>query len=133
MSTLLEVNNLSVRFPVSDGLFKKSYLNAVDDVSFSIKRGETLAIVGESGSGKTTTGLAVANLVKAHCGEVLLDSENLLLKEGEALRNVRQKVQFIFQDPYSSLNPRKRAQDIVTEPLNSLTDKTAELMNFSRQ
>jgi len=126
MSTLLEVNNLSVRFPVSDGLFKKSYLNAVDDVSFSIKRGETLAIVGESGSGKTTTGLAVANLVKAHCGEVLLDSENLLLKEGEALRNVRQKVQFIFQDPYSSLNPRKRAQDIVTEPLNSLTDKTAE-------
>ena len=123
--SLLEVNNLSVRFPVSAGLFKKSYLYAVDDVSFSVNRGETLAIVGESGSGKTTTALAVANLVKAYSGEVMLDSENILAKEGEALRHIRQKVQFIFQDPYSSLNPRKRAQDIVTEPLNSLTDKTA--------
>jgi len=124
MSTLLEVNNLSVRFPVSGELFKKNYLQAVDDVSFTINRGETLAIVGESGSGKSTTALAVAKLVDAHSGQVVLDGENILQKDGEALRNIRRKVQFIFQDPYSSLNPRKRAQDIVTEPLNSLSRKS---------
>ncbi len=124
MTRLLEVKNLSVRFPVSSELFKKNYLQAVDDVSFAIDRGKTLAIVGESGSGKSTTALAVAKLVEAHGGQVLLDGENVLQKDGDALRNVRRKVQFIFQDPYSSLNPRKRAQDIVTEPLSSLTRKS---------
>ena len=122
---LVNVENLTVRFEVKRGIGfgKKSYLYAVDDVSFAVKRGETLAIVGESGSGKTTAALAVARLVSAHQGQVVLDGEDILSKEGEALRQTRQKVQFIFQDPYSSLNPRKRAEAIVREPLDSLSDK----------
>jgi len=120
--TLLDVENLSVRFPVKrGGLFSsKSYLYAVDDISFSVKRGETLAIVGESGSGKTTAALAVARLVNAFKGSVELDGDNFLELEDEALRQARAKVQFIFQDPYASLNPRLRAEAIVREPLDSL-------------
>lgn len=126
MSDLLKVENLTVQFEVErgSGWNKKSYLYAVDDVSFTIKKGETLAIVGESGSGKTTAALAVARLVKANGGTVALDGENILQKKAEDLRQTRQKVQFIFQDPYSSLNPRKRAEAIVREPLDSLSHKT---------
>ena len=102
---LLKVEHLTVRFATKRGLGRKSYLYAVDDVSFEIKRGETLAIVGESGSGKTTTALAVARLVAAHEGTVELDGNNFLALGGEALRKARAKLQFIFQDPYSSLNP----------------------------
>ena len=120
---LLKVDNLTVRFAVKrGGMFaKKSYLYAVDDVSFEVKRGETLAIVGESGSGKTTTALAISRLVNASSGKVDLAGENFLELEGEALRQARTKVQFIFQDPYSSLNPRLRAGAVVREPLDSLT------------
>lgn len=123
---LLDVNDLTVRFEVKrGGMFSpKSYLYAVDDISFAVKRGETLGIVGESGSGKTTAALAVARLVTAHAGTADLAGDDILSKEGEDLRAMRQKVQFIFQDPYSSLNPRKRAQDIVREPLDSLSDKS---------
>jgi peptide/nickel transport system ATP-binding protein len=128
MSDLLKVKNLIVRFEVKrgGGWSKKSYLYAVDDVSFNVKKGETLAIVGESGSGKTTAALAVARLVKAHSGTVALAGEDILQKEAEDLRQTRQKVQFIFQDPYSSLNPRKRAEAIVREPLDSLSAKPEE-------
>ncbi len=121
---LLDVQNLTVRFEVKRGWGKKSYLYAVDDVSFQVPRGQTLGIVGESGSGKTTAALAVARLVFAHSGTALLDGDDILSKEGEDLRRMRQRVQFIFQDPYSSLNPRKRVSDIVREPLDSLSDKT---------
>ena len=128
MSDLLKVENLTVRFEVKrgGGWNKKSYLYAVDDVSFTVKKGETLAIVGESGSGKTTAALAVARLVKAYSGKVALAGEDILQKEAEALRQTRQKVQFIFQDPYSSLNPRKRAEAIVREPLDSLSRKSED-------
>lgn len=121
---LLDVENLTVRFAVRRGgtFGRKQFLDAVDGVSFALARGETLAIVGESGSGKTTTALAVARLVAAHSGRVELDGADILGLEGEALRKVRRKVQFIFQDPYSSLNPRQRAEDVVREPLQSLTD-----------
>jgi len=119
---LLNVANLTVQFPVKRGsLFgKKKWLRAVDDVSFTIRRGETLALVGESGSGKTTVALAAARLVKAQSGQVALDGENFLALDDEALRAARAKLQFIFQDPYSSLNPRLRAEAIVQEPLASL-------------
>ena len=122
---LLRVENLRVEFAVKrGGLFSgKSYLRAVDDISFAVKPGETLSIVGESGSGKTTAALAVARLVEAAGGEVTLDGQGVLGLEGEALRQLRTKVQFIFQDPYSSLNPRRRAEALVREPLDSLTDK----------
>ena len=122
---LLDVKNLTVRFEVKRGGWgQKSYLYAVDDVSFSVPRGQTLGIVGESGSGKTTAALAVARLVSAYKGAALLGEDDILTKEGEALRRMHQRVQFIFQDPYSSLNPRKRVSDIVREPLDSLSDKS---------
>ena len=119
---LLDVEHLGVRFPVKrGGLFGgKSYLCAVDDISFSVMPGETLAIVGESGSGKTTAALAVARLVQAYQGSVKLGDHDFLKLEGEELRKARAKVQFIFQDPYASLNPRLRAEAIVREPLDSL-------------
>lgn len=119
---LLDVQNLTVRFAVKrGGLFGRAkHLYAVDDISFKIKRGETLAIVGESGSGKTTAALAVARLVNAHKGSVNLDGTNFLSLEDEDLRQARSKMQFIFQDPYSSLNPRIRAEKIVREPLDNL-------------
>ena len=125
---LLQVENLGVRFAIKrGGLFgEKRYLYAVDDVSFSLKRGETLAIVGESGSGKTTTALAIARLVDAYTGRVRVADQDVLGIEGEDLRQIRRKVQFIFQDPYSSLNPRQRAEDIVREPLQSLTETSRE-------
>ena len=123
---LLTVDKLGVRFAVKrgGGWGKRAYLYAVDDVSFTVNRGETLDIVGESGSGKTTAALAVARLTAAYTGSVKLDGQELLGLEGEELRQARNKVQFIFQDPYSSLNPRQRAEDIVREPLVSLTDKS---------
>ncbi|NRB30308.1 MAG: ABC transporter ATP-binding protein [Rhizobiaceae bacterium] len=119
---LLEVKDLTVRFPVKrGGIFGgKSYLYAVDDISFEVKRGETLAIVGESGSGKTTAALAVARLVEAYSGTVRLGDEDFLALKDDDLRRARAKVQIIFQDPYASLNPRLRAEDIVSEPIESL-------------
>ena len=119
---LLSVQNLGVRFPVKRAglLSPKSYLYAVDDVSFAVKPGQTLAIVGESGSGKTTAALAVANLVDAYQGQVRLGGGDFIGLSGEALRQARARVQFIFQDPYASLNPRLRAEAIVREPLDSL-------------
>ncbi|WP_238365037.1 ABC transporter ATP-binding protein [Mesobacterium pallidum] len=122
---LLEARNLSVRFPVrARGWGKKAYLTAVDDVSFTVKKGQTLAIVGESGSGKTTAALAIARLVAGETtGEVLLDGRDIVPLTGEQLKDMRRRVQVIFQDPYSSLNPRARVEDIVREPLDNLTDK----------
>lgn len=121
-NTLLNVENMTVRFAVKRGrgFGKNAYLHAVDDVSFTIKKGETLAIVGESGSGKTTTALAVARLVDSYKGKVMLGDTDLLTLGDEELRQARARVQFIFQDPYSSLNPRLRAADIVREPMESL-------------
>jgi peptide/nickel transport system ATP-binding protein len=119
---LLDVKDLTVRFAVGGGGFfsEPRYLYAVDNISFEIKRGETLAIVGESGSGKTTAALAVARLVNAYKGSVDLAGTDFLTLEDEDLRQARAKMQFIFQDPYSSLNPRVRAEKIVREPLDNL-------------
>ena len=113
METLLEVENLVVRFGVKrrSMMHPRQYLYAVDDVSFALKRGQALALVGESGSGKTTTALAVARLVDAHQGCVRLGDHDMLALEGADLRAARARFQFIFQDPYSSLNPRLRAGD----------------------
>lgn len=123
---LLKVENLQVHFPVKRaGMFaEKSFLKAVDDISFEVARGQTLGIVGESGSGKTTTALAVARLVESKAGKVELDGEDFLALSTDELREGRRKIQFIFQDPYSSLNPRLRAKAVVREPLDSLTDKS---------
>ena len=115
----LDVRNLSVSFPMrgrdADG--RRRRLLAVDDVSFSVARGKTLGIVGESGSGKTTAAMAVARLVPKMAGSIIIDGTDFGALNNEALRRARQRVQIIFQDPYSSLNPRLRAADIVREPL----------------
>ncbi len=128
MATLLDIRNLTVRFPVRKkgaGWGKRHFLTAVDDVSFTVRKGETLAIVGESGSGKTTAALAIARLASGQTtGQVILDGQDILPLTRERLKDMRRRVQVIFQDPYSSLNPRKRAESIVREPLDSLTDKS---------
>ncbi|WP_198133290.1 ABC transporter ATP-binding protein [Roseobacter sp. AzwK-3b] len=105
---VLEVRNLRKTFVTSGGLFRpKRSVTAIDDVSFSIARGEVLGIVGESGSGKSTVGRAIVRLVEADSGEILLDGQNMTALSADELRRARRRVQMIFQDPYASLNPRK--------------------------
>lgn len=121
-ATVLEVNDLEVRFRMKrKHLFERpSHVHAVDGISFTVERGRTLGLVGESGSGKTTTGLAIARLVAANGGSVKIKGTEVLGLEGEALRSQRQHMQFVFQDPYSALNPRLRAGRIVREALDRL-------------
>jgi oligopeptide transport system ATP-binding protein len=117
---LLRVNNLRVYFPITSGIiFQRAVgqIKAVDDVSFFIRRGETLGLVGESGSGKTTVGRGILNLIKPTSGEVFFDNEDVSKMKGGDLRRVRRRMQVIFQDPYSSLNPRMSAGNLVGEPL----------------
>jgi peptide/nickel transport system ATP-binding protein len=120
--TLLQIRDVEVCFALKrSGLFAKpSFLRAVDGVSLSVRKGRTMGIVGESGSGKTTLVLAVARLVQVTGGQIDMNGIDLLGLSGEALRNERHNMQFIFQDPYSSLNPRLRAEKIVREPLDRL-------------
>jgi len=115
----LVVENLSVAYPLRgrDSTGARRRLLAVDDVSFAIMRGTTLGIVGESGSGKTTAAMAAARLVPRSAGRIYLDGEDFGALDAAALRRARQRVQIIFQDPYSSLNPRLRAAEIVREPM----------------
>jgi len=119
---LLEVRDLKVHFPLRrGGLFgKTSHVHAVDGVSFDVRRGTTFGLVGESGSGKTTTAMAVMRLVHVSGGAIRLNAHDVVGLEGEALRQARRQMQVIFQDPYSSLNPRVRAGAIVREPLDQL-------------
>lgn len=117
---LLEVKNLKKYFPVKAGVFRKTvgYLKAVDDISFYIKEKETLGLVGESGCGKTTTGLTILRLEEPTAGEVRFAGKNVLSLNKKELKKIRRDMQIIFQDPYSSLNPRMMVADIVGEPLN---------------
>jgi peptide/nickel transport system ATP-binding protein len=115
---LLDVRDLRVVFRIGGGLFSpKRDLVAVNGVSFSIAAGETLAVVGESGSGKSTIARAVMRLVEPASGSVLLDGDDLTALSGSALRRLRPKLQMVFQDPYSSLDPSKLIRDTVAEPL----------------
>jgi oligopeptide transport system ATP-binding protein len=117
---LLKVQNLVMTFPVTKGLIierKVADVKAVADVTFNIKKGETLGLVGESGSGKTTIGKCVLQLYKPTAGIIDFDGTDLCKLEGESLRKQRRRMQMIFQDPYSSLNPRMTVMDIVGEPL----------------
>jgi ABC-type oligopeptide transport system ATPase subunit len=115
---LLEVSHLSKEFSRRGGLFGRgSTVAAVDDVSFSIERGETFGLVGESGSGKTTTGRCILRLVEPTAGEIVFDGRDVRALSRQALRRARRDMQIVFQDPYSSLNPRMRVDAIVEEPL----------------
>lgn len=115
-NALLEIKNLSRFFTVKKGFFSttKSIVKAVDDVSFSIKKGETLGLVGESGCGKTTTGRTIIRLFEPTSGEIYFDGKNITNVE---MKPLRKRIQMIFQDPYASLNPRMTVGDIVGEPM----------------
>ena len=126
---VLSVRNLVKRFPVKAGLFKRAVasVHAVEDVSFDVHRGETFSIVGESGCGKSTTGKCVLRLFEPTSGSVILDGEDFLALSGDELTRARRKMTLIFQDPYSSLNPRMTVSDIIAEPLDIAgTFKTRE-------
>jgi oligopeptide transport system ATP-binding protein len=117
---LLSVRNLVKRFPIKRGLlFERTvgYVEAVDDVSFDIPRGETLGLVGESGSGKSTTGYCVLQVLRPTSGSVIFDGTDLTEVSGEDLRRFRRRMQLVFQDPHASLDPRMTVGDIVGEPL----------------
>ena len=117
---LVEVNGLKMYFPVTSGmLFQRTVaqIKAVDDVSFTVRRGETLGLVGESGCGKTTTGRCILQLYRPTDGQVTFDGQNLTELNTRQMRAMRREMQVIFQDPYSSLNPRMTAGNIIGEPL----------------
>ncbi len=115
-ANILEVRDLKQHFTINMGFMKKATLKAVDGVSFSIKRGETLGLVGESGCGKTTVGRSLLHLYKPTAGEVYFDGARI--DNNVSLRSFRRRAQLVFQDPYSSLNPRMTVGDIVAESLD---------------
>ena len=118
---LLEVRNLVKHFPIRQGIiFTKQVgaVQAVDDISFTVKKGETLGLVGESGCGKTTTGRVILRLIEPTFGEVIFDGKNVPALPKDELRELRKDMQIIFQDPYGSLNPRMTVGDIIGEPLH---------------
>ena len=137
---ILEVKNLKMYFPVGSGFLSRKpvgYVKAVDDVSFTVQRGETLGLVGESGCGKTTTGRSILQLYKPTAGQVIFDGQDLTSMNTKTMRGMRREMQVIFQDPYSSLNPRMTAGNIIGEPLivhglvankTEYRDKVADLL-----
>ena len=127
---LLEVRDLVKHFPVGGGMLRRptGAVKAIDGVSFKVHRGETLGLVGESGCGKTTTGRCILQLERPSSGHILFEGVDLTTLDQKALRSVRRHVQVIFQDPYSSLNPRMTVGQIIAEPLKVhriLTDRKA--------
>jgi oligopeptide transport system ATP-binding protein len=116
---LVEVKNLKKYFPKKSGLFgrEKTFVKAVDDVSFTINKGETLGLVGESGCGKSTTGRMLMSLLDPTEGQILFEGKEISGLDDNQIRDMRKEFQMVFQDPYASLNPRMRVGDIVAEPL----------------
>jgi oligopeptide/dipeptide ABC transporter ATP-binding protein len=137
---LLQVKGLKKYFPYKKGMFSRQvgYVRAVDGVDFTVYRGETLGIVGESGCGKSTTGQLILQLLEPTEGEIWFDGKQLQALSKAELRAVRRNMQMIFQDPYSSLNPRMRVEDIVAEPLrvhglhqgSEIREKVVELLRL---
>ena len=128
---LLQVNDLKMHFPIYRGVFQRQVgaVRAVDGVSFDVRRGETLGLVGESGCGKSTTGRTILQLYKPTAGTVTFDGTDLVKLKGEQLRQMRRKMQMIFQDPYASLNPRMTVAQLVGEPLIVHNAATATEIN----
>jgi len=135
---ILKVENLKTWFPIRKGLLRRTvgYVRAVDDVSFEIPTGQTFGLVGESGSGKTTTARTIAKLIPATSGTVIFEDKSILNLHQSQLRSIRKDISYIFQDPYSSLNPRMTVGSIIAEPLqvhkiakgSELVDRAATLL-----
>ncbi len=119
MENLLTVDNLKVHFPIKKGLLSRTvgYVYAVDGVSFTLKKGQTIGLVGESGCGKTTTGLAVLKLIESTDGSIIFNGKDVLQLTKQQLRTLKREMQIIFQDPYSSLNPRMTVNQIISDPM----------------
>src|SRR5947209_6987275 len=137
--TLVDIRDLKMHFPLTRGIiFQRvvGHVRAVDGVSFTIERGATLGLVGESGSGKTTIGRTIIRLYKPTTGQILFENQDLAAMHGEQLRQVRQRAQMIFQDPYASLNPRYTIGSLISEPMHiynmgsskEIREKTVELL-----
>jgi oligopeptide/dipeptide ABC transporter ATP-binding protein len=137
--TLVDIRDLKMHFPLTRGIVLQrvvGYVRAVDGVTFSIERGQTMGLVGESGSGKTTIGRTIVRLYKPTSGQILFDNVDLAILEGESLRQKRQRVQMIFQDPFASLNPRFTIGSLIAEPMHiyhvgsnsEIRDRTVELL-----
>jgi len=139
MDALVRVENLKKHFPISHGLFgkKKLFVRAVDGISFDIKKCETVGLVGESGCGKSTVGRTTLRLIEPTDGKEFFNSENILQLDREGLRTIRKEMAIIFQDPYSSIDPRMQLIDIVAEPIRThstlknaaLRDRVLELVS----
>ena len=138
MGELLEVRNLKKYFPITKGFFHKTvgYVKAVDGVNFSIGEGKTFGLVGESGCGKTTVGKLIVRLIEATDGEIKFDGRDITKLSNKQMQELRRQIQFVFQDPYGSLNPRFTIRDIIAEPLrkhklasgNDLNKRVIELL-----
>ena len=128
---LLTVKNLTARFPVKGGLFRRTIaqVHAVEDISFTINKGQTLSLVGESGCGKSTAGRALIRLVEPHAGSVNLDGQEVLELSAKAMQQARLNIQMIFQDPFASLNPQMQLYDQVAEPLRNYKNIINEDIN----
>jgi len=137
--TLIDVRDLKMHFPLTQGIIRQrviGYVRAVDGISFSIERGQTLGLVGESGSGKTTIGRTIVRLYKPTAGQILFGDKDLAKMDGEGLRLARQRVQMIFQDPFASLNPRYTIGSLIAEPMHiykvassaEIRERTTELL-----
>ncbi|MCF7810652.1 ATP-binding cassette domain-containing protein [bacterium] len=137
--TLLKVEGLQKYFPIYKGLLGRivGYIKAVDGVSLTVKAGKTLGLVGESGCGKTTTGRSIIRLIEPTAGSVIFDNQEITDLRGEDLRHVRRRMQIVFQDPYSSLNPRITIGGMIAEilrfhkivPKSQVKDKVAEILD----
>src|SRR5438132_38405 len=138
-NTLVDVRDLKMHFPLTRGIVLQrvvGYVRAVDGVSFSIERGRTLGLVGESGSGKTSIGRTIVRLYKPTGGQILFEDQDLAKLEGEQLRQMRRRVQMVFQDPFASLNPRFTIGSLIAEPMHiyhvgpnsEIRERTEELL-----
>jgi len=123
---LLEVKNLKTYYPIKGGVLRRTVavVKAVDDISFEIRKGETLGLVGESGCGKSTAGRTILRLLDATDGQIIFNGEDITNYRGVALRKIRKDFQMVFQDPYASLNPMMMVGDLISEPIRNYTKKS---------